>query len=346
MTRQGKARFSLVIAAMLTLTACEEGKMPFGLAASDTARSAQPRSSTSSPVAADVEAPDVVQLSGASLWDGRPSLGGVWVAHSSVTDPERVIIRNPANGKSVVGALFRRERDNPGPSVQVSSDAAEALGMLAGQPADLNIVALRRQEPAAPAEEPAILVDEQAATETPLDETATVAELASEVPPETASVAADPTAAAVEEALQTTAAPEKPVRKTGGFFGLFRKKPKNDASLAAPITSGIASGTIEQAPLDPIAGAAAAIDRAEGATPSALKRAYIQIGIYGSAQNADDVVKKMSAAGITGTTLPGESNGKPFWRVVVGPVASVAERDALTTRVKGLGYSDAYPVTN
>ena len=101
------------------------------------------------------------------LWDGRPSLGGVWVAHPDVNEPERVIIRNAANSKFVIGALFRRERENPGPAFQVSSDAAAALGMLAGAPAQLNVTALRREE--APAETPA----EEAAAE-PLDDPAAI----------------------------------------------------------------------------------------------------------------------------------------------------------------------------
>ena len=73
----------------------------------------------------DVEAPEVFQVSEAGLWDGRPSLGGVWVAHPDVSERERVIIRNTANSKFVIGALFKRERQTPGPSIQVSSDAAE-----------------------------------------------------------------------------------------------------------------------------------------------------------------------------------------------------------------------------
>ncbi len=105
----------------------------------------------------DVEAPDVFQVTESGLWDGRPSLGGVWVAYSDVTDPERVIIRNPANGNFVIGALFRRERENPGPRLQVSSDAADALGMLAGAPAKLNVTALRREEVADPANAEALL---------------------------------------------------------------------------------------------------------------------------------------------------------------------------------------------
>lgn len=93
----------------------------------------------------DIEAPDVVNISEAGLWDGRPSLGGIWVAHPDAKDPEKVIIRNPQNGKFVIGALFRREREFSGPSLQLSSDAADALGILAGQPTNVSVVALRRQ---------------------------------------------------------------------------------------------------------------------------------------------------------------------------------------------------------
>lgn len=94
----------------------------------------------------DIEAPEVFSATEPGLWDGRPSLGGVWVAHPDVKDPERVIIRNQANGQFVVGALFRRERDIPGPRLQVSSDAATSLGMLAGAPVELNVTALRKEE--------------------------------------------------------------------------------------------------------------------------------------------------------------------------------------------------------
>ncbi len=73
-------------------------------------------------------------------------LGGIWVAHPDVSEPERVIIRNPSNGTSVVGALFRRERDVPGPPLQISSDAANALDMVAGEPQELGVTALRRED--------------------------------------------------------------------------------------------------------------------------------------------------------------------------------------------------------
>lgn len=115
-------------------------------------------------VGRDVERPDVFSVSENALWDGRPSLGGVWVAYPANIDPERVIIRNIDNGKSVVGALFRRERDNPGPAIQLSSDAAVALGVIAGSPTEISIVVLRREAVEVDVPEPAL-------PEAPLPET-------------------------------------------------------------------------------------------------------------------------------------------------------------------------------
>ncbi len=127
---------NLVLASMATaaLSACEPGANPFtpkekpaeGTTAGSDA--AAPAATSVRLVDRDVEAPEVFQVNDEALWDGRPSLGGVWVASPDAVDPERVILRNPANGKFVIGALFRRERDNPGPKLQISSDAAAALG--------------------------------------------------------------------------------------------------------------------------------------------------------------------------------------------------------------------------
>lgn len=158
------------LCAAMMLAACEKestGGLFGGTASADQG----PR------VGQDVERPDIFAVTERGLWDGRPSLGGIWVAHPDVTEPERVIIRNALNGQSVTGALFRRERDNPGPSLQISSDAAEALGILAGAPTELSVTALRREEVAAPAGETTAATEDigsalpapDAITATPLD---------------------------------------------------------------------------------------------------------------------------------------------------------------------------------
>ncbi|MBU2981719.1 SPOR domain-containing protein [Lentibacter algarum] len=141
-------RIGLVFGLTLALTACEEsGEFSlFNPKTADGASDAPAVAASGKTVERDVEAPEVFQVSEAGLWDGRPSLGGVWAAHPDVKEPERVILRNAANNKFVVGALFRRERENPGPRLQISSDAAEALGMLAGQPMELNVTALRKEQ--------------------------------------------------------------------------------------------------------------------------------------------------------------------------------------------------------
>lgn len=159
--RRGKGHPAIAFAASLLLAACVGGTDG---ANTDPETGAAGAVNATRLVEQDVEAPDILQLHGAALWDGRPSLGGVWVASPDVRDPERVIMRNAANGKSVVGALFRREREHPGPKLQISSDAADALGMLAGAPAEITVTALKREqvpialapeEPADDAEEPA-----------------------------------------------------------------------------------------------------------------------------------------------------------------------------------------------
>ena len=155
--------------ALLLVAGCDEtgGFNPFK-PQPESAEDGVAAKSSAKMIERDVEAPDVFESKGKGLWDGRPSLGGVWVAHPDVGEPQRVIIRNTENSKSVVGALFRRERDNPGPLLQVSSDAAAALGMLAGAPAELSVIALKREE--VPDPEAAVAAGAEAAPTEGLDD--------------------------------------------------------------------------------------------------------------------------------------------------------------------------------
>ena len=277
-------RGALLLGAALGLAACEDAKMPFGIGSGSGSAEGAPvrQASSATLVDRDVEAPEVFEVSDQGLWDGRPSLGGVWVAHPDVKDPERVIIRNPANGKFIIGALFRRERDMPGPRLQVSSDAAGALDMLAGQPAALQVTALRREEAAGTAEsDPAI-------------------------------AAAEPIEAAPIDAVASAA-----------------------IDRADPPAAPSASANIPPAP-KPAAPAAAA---------TSSGRPYIQIGIFSVEANADRAAAQMTAAGLTPAIRKDESQGKTFWRVIVGPLNSADARAAAVAKVKGLGYPDAYAVS-
>lgn len=214
---------------------CQEGN-PFASRPANgaaPAAAAAPGAKSVKLVDRDVEAPGVFQVTDMALWDGRPSLGGVWVASPDAKDPERVIMRNPANGKFVIGALFRRERDNPGPTLQISSDAAEALGLLAGQPAKLSVTALRREEaPVSAPEADKPLLD---TAETVADEAAPAAPKdAKPVAPGAVTIGTLPpkggTAAAAPAPAPAT--PAKPAAKGAA-------QPASPAPAAAPAGGGL-----------------------------------------------------------------------------------------------------------
>ncbi|MFZ3583874.1 SPOR domain-containing protein [Loktanella sp. DJP18] len=268
----------VVVLAALTLSACDSmGGGMGGTGAADAVAT-----DGMSLVERDIEAPEVFSLNETGLWDGRPSLGGVWVAHPSVTDPERVIIRNSSNGKFVIGALFRRELENPGPALQVSSDAAEALGVLAGSPTTLSVIALRREEAPAPTETAITDFDAPEVIEaTPLDAAP--------------AVTTDPLPAA--------------------------GAPVDSAAVAAPVNPPAAEA-------------------------SALEKPFIQIGIFSIEANAETTAERLRGNGLSADVLAQESQGKSFWRVVVGPAPTEGDRAAVLSAIKGLGFPDAYAVTN
>jgi peptidoglycan lytic transglycosylase len=281
-------RMALVLGGALALAGCDEGQMPSFLQSGGSSSTDTAANTTTRTVERDVEAPEVFQVTDKGLWDGRPSLGGVWVAHADVQDPERVIIRNEDNNKFVIGVIYRPERQTPGPAFQVSSDAADALGMLAGQPATLKVTVLRREE--VPVAGP--------------DET----EADADIPAGT--LAAAPAVAAT--------------------------------SLDAPIAAAAAAlDAAEGAPAVSAAAPAASRNAAAG-----LDKPFIQIGIFSVKTNAENTAQSLRQAGMVPTVKPGKMNGKDFWRVIVGPATTSADRTALLKKIKELGFNDAYFVTN
>jgi len=331
-------RIAAVVLAITTLAGCEEGQTPGFLQPTDkpVETGTAPGQSTKL-VERDVEAPDVFQVTEAGLWDGRPSLGGVWVAHPDVTEPQRVIIRNSANNKFVIGALFRREREIPGPRIQASSDAAAALGMLAGAPVALNVTALIRE--AVKDETPIPTVVEETPTPTDVKQEpipTTIADTSNDI----AETPLDPIAGAAaaidasEPVITETAAPKKKP-----LFGFLKKKP---AAVEDPLTAI----PTELPPAAASAAAPAAAPAPAKPKASSLSKPYIQIGIFSVKANANQTADQMRRAGIVPTVYEQSSKGKPFWRVVVGPAQNSSERNALLKKVKKTGFSDAYFVTN
>ena len=258
----------IAVGGMNMLTGCAGGLNPFSRdAAADTSVATQKSVRL---IDRDVEAPSVFQTTDDALWDGRPSLGGVWVASPDAVDPERVILRNPANGTFVIGALFKRERDNPGPSLQISSDAAAALGLLAGQPAKINVTALRREEEKTnlDAKQPILDTAETVKTETMADGAAPVAVQALAAVPNAGQ--AQPAQSIVPVATTPTVAPEG---QTGrliqiGLFSIEENANRAVAKLrAAGLPASIRASTSKGKPLWSVTarGDAASLAKAQSA---------------------------------------------------------------------------------
>lgn len=266
----------------------------------------------------DIEAPEVFSVTDMALWDGRPSLGGVWVASPDAIDPERVILRNSANGKFVIGALFRRERDNPGPTLQISSDAAAALGLLAGQPGKISVTALRREE--APLTAPDSSKPILDAAETVETETlpTTSAEATADAPSVTA------------PAGETAAAPAE--TKAKGFSLFKKRKPKSDGPVAPVVSSEPVAAPAATAPAATPKPAEA--PKAPAAAPA--KGGLIQIGIFSVEANAKRAVDTLSKAGISAAVRQETAQGKAFWSVT-----ATGGADTLT-KIKAAGFADAY----
>ncbi len=311
MARASIKQTSLAFVILFAVAGCQAGEGPLaGLNADpavdeDVVTDATATAETSvRMVDRDVESPEVFQATADALWDGRPSLGGVWVASPAAKDPERVIIRNPANGKFVVGALFRRERDNPGPELQISSDAAAALGLLAGEPGKISVTALRREEKPAATDASQPILDAAETVET------------SELEPLAGAAAAIDRAdgKATDTAAETKVA--EPV-STG------KRVPKMDPSAITPeaiVSADVSAETTKSAP----------------APESKSEGSRIQIGIFSVEENAQRAVEALKKAGITATVRQEQSQGKPLWSVISrGDKATLA-------KIKSAGFGDAY----
>ncbi|MFN3953715.1 MAG: SPOR domain-containing protein [Pararhodobacter sp.] len=331
----------------------------------------------------DVEAPDVFSLEEPGLWDGRPSLGGVWVAHPDVRDPERVVIRNGQNGETVIGALFRRERENPGPRFQISSEAANALGILPGQPTTLRVTALRLQTleveapaaqtastaaSAADAESGAVAsveitqadeaprrglfggVFQRRSADAPARAPEAIAETALAAPTGAGVAPADPVVvpAAQPTSTGTSTGAQTQARENRGLLGgLFsRRQPEPEpATIPLPETA-MAQPAPQIAPQPAVQGSVqpASASASASGVASALDRPFVQIGIFSVESNADNARRQMQAAGLNAEIRRGRANERDFWRVVVGPAATQDARGAILRQVRGLGFADAYAV--
>ena len=112
--------------------------------------------------------------------------------------------------------------------------------------------------------------------------------------------------------------------------------PNNLASTPAPAP---AASTPSPAP----ASAPAAAARTESPRPAPVNAPrgsfVVQLGSFGSKENAERLVRDMTAKGFATFIAPITTNGRELYRVRVGPTRDRASAEALATELKRIGQS-------
>ena len=122
----------------------------------------------------------------------------------------------------------------------------------------------------------------------------------------------------------------------------------------------IAATAAPNKPAKPAATGASQPASAEGLSPAALQapaatakpaakstggKSFLQVGIFSVEGNANNTATSMTTNGLAAQVVKEASQGKTYWRVIVGPAATAGERDAIKAKVKKLGFADAYFVS-
>lgn len=109
--------------------------------------------------------------------------------------------------------------------------------------------------------------------------------------------------------------------------------PAAPAAAPAPAPAPQPAPAVTANPMAPTNNVAAAAPRAEPGT------FVVQLGSFGSRENAERLVRDMTARGFATFIAPITSNGRELYRVRVGPTRDRASAEALATELKRVGQS-------
>ncbi|MFV0474763.1 MAG: SPOR domain-containing protein [Pikeienuella sp.] len=253
-------------------------------------------------------APEIFSGAGVADWDGLATPPGVWIAHPQAESPQRVRLRNLANGRETDGVMFRRDPAMVGPAVVVSSDAAQALALAPREQAELSITALVIDAPATPPVEDGAV------------ETAALPAPAS-LPPASTPAPATPAPA-------TPAAPPPIAKSDPSPERTAPAAPPPAAENNAPVWT--ASVTPRPKP----------VSRA-----SVAGEAYLQVGSFGVEANAAALADRLLAAGQPVRYDRRQIDGRDVGVVLIGPLTNDDAIAAARAAAAAEGIADAIEVT-
>ena len=108
--------------------------------------------------------------------------------------------------------------------------------------------------------------------------------------------------------------------------------PANTVPVAASVAAAVvAPPVVTAAPAMPSPAAA-----------NGAPQMFLQVGAFGSRSNADNAVAKLAAAGVAHAFVQAASDAnRTLYKVRIGPLADVDSVDALTAKLKALGFGDS-----
>jgi len=114
--------------------------------------------------------------------------------------------------------------------------------------------------------------------------------------------------------------------------------PANAASVPAAAT---AASTPKPVPVPASVSATSRVETPHAVTATDAVRGnfVVQLGSFGSKENAERLVRDMNAKGFTTFVAPITTNGRELYRVRVGPTRDRASAEALATELKRAGQS-------
>lgn len=299
--------------------------------------------SGSVPTAAYDVAPDLFDADGLAVWDGARTLQGIWVAHPLATSAIRVRIINSSNDLSVDGALFRRDATLAGPSVLISSDAAQALALEPGVPTTIRVVALQETVPATLANAGSPIAESLVWPD--------VKNRQAEEFPRRRPVKKRFSDRAQDLMAQASAETGEAASASPLELGPASTPGANDTPPAAIPDVSSNAGSEDELELPPGATLLpaepppnAATDAEETTNRRPVSARFVQAGTFSVADNADKLVARLRDKGLPARAIAETVSGKPVKRVVVGPFDTKSDRDRALRVIRQMGLRDAVPV--
>ncbi len=87
------------------------------------------------------------------------------------------------------------------------------------------------------------------------------------------------------------------------------------------------------------------VERKDFTDPDSTNPVFVQIGAFGSRENAERLQARLRAASIEDSFIHVDDDGRNLYRVRIGPVRDVAHYDGMTERLGEMGIREQYLVT-